>query len=334
MRYLLRFILQFVAVTCLLLVAQPLRADSPGRREPARVTVYPVSRVREGGWYLQRITIQGEFQPSIGASLEEALPDSLLNDHERHVMAWDMAGLLRWDVDFARGIDAGDRYSIVFERFLGDNGEVRYGRLLAAELLVSGRQVSIYAFDAPDGRIVYFDGEGRSLERSYLSAPVDFQKISSGFSRSRYHPVLHRWRKHEGIDYAADPGTPVRTIADGVVVRAGWSGGYGRMVEIRHANGIVTRYGHLSAFAAGLQPRMSVPQGAVIGAVGSSGLATGPHLHFELRINGVATDPRFMPREGGKPIAEDDRVSFTIQRQKLRGLMDEPPVTTLSANTH
>ena len=154
MRYLLRFILQFVAVTCLLLVAQPARADLPGRREPARVTIYPVSRVREGGWYLQRITIQGEFQPSIGASLEEALPDSLLNDHERHVMAWDMAGLLRWDVDFARGLDAGDHYSIVFERFLGDNGEVRYGRLLAAELLVSGRAVSIYAFDAPDGRIV------------------------------------------------------------------------------------------------------------------------------------------------------------------------------------
>ena len=183
-------------------------------------------------------------------------------------MAWDMAGLLRWDVDFARGLDAGDRYAIVFERFLGENGEVRYGRLLAAELQVSGRPVSIYAFDAPDGRIVYFDGEGRSLERSYLSAPVDFQRISSGFSRSRYHPVLHRWRKHEGIDYAADPGTPVRTIADGVVIRAGWSGGYGRMVEIRHANGVVTRYGHLSAIAAGLQPRMSVPQGAIIGAVG------------------------------------------------------------------
>ena len=176
MRYLLRFVLQFVAVTCLLLVAHPARAEKPGVREPARVTVYPVSRVREGGWYLQRISIQGEFQPSIGASLEEALPDSLLNDHERHVMAWDMAGLLRWDVDFARGLDAGDRYAIVFERFLGENGEVRYGRLLAAELQVSGRPVSIYAFDSPDGRIVYFDGEGRSLERSYLSAPVDFQQ--------------------------------------------------------------------------------------------------------------------------------------------------------------
>ena len=333
MRYVLRFLLSLVAVTCLLLVAQPVRAEKPAARDPARVTVYPVSRTREGGWYLQRISIQGEFAPSIGASLEEALPDSLLNDHERHVMAWDMAGLLRWDVDFARGLDNGDRYAIVFERFLGENGEVRYGRLLAAELQVSGRPVSIYAFDSPDGRIVYFDGEGRSLERSYLSAPVDFQRISSGFSHSRYHPVLHRWRKHEGIDYAADPGTPVRTIADGVVIRAGWSGGYGRMVEIRHANGVVTRYGHLSAITAGLQSRMSVPQGAVIGAVGSSGLATGPHLHFELRVNGVATDPRFLPKEGGKPIAEDDRVAFMIQRQKLRGLMDELPPTTLSANT-
>lgn len=333
MRILLRLLLQFVAVSCLLLVAHPARAEKPGAREPARVTVYPVSRIREGGYYLQRIAIQGDFAPSIGASLEEALPDSLLNDHERHVMAWDIAGLLRWDVDFARGLDAGDHYAIVFERFLGEGGEVRYGRLLAAELQVSGRAVSIYAFDAPDGRIVYYDGEGRSLERSYLSAPVDFQRISSGFSRSRYHPVLHRWRAHQGIDYAADPGTPVRTIADGVVVRAGWAGGYGRMVEIRHANGIVTRYGHLSKFTPGLQPRMQVSQGTVIGAVGSSGLATGPHLHFELRVNGVATDPRFLPREGGTPIAEEDRVSFVLQQQKLRGLMDEPAVATLSANT-
>jgi murein DD-endopeptidase MepM/ murein hydrolase activator NlpD len=296
------------------------------------VTVFPVSREREGGWYLQRISIQGEFAASLGQSLQEALPDSLLSDHERHVMAWDLAGLLRWDVDFARGLDKGDRYNIVFERFLNDEGEVRYGRLLGAELSVDGRAVSIYAFDAPDGRIVYFDGDGRSLERSYLSAPVDFQRISSGFSASRLHPVLHRWRKHEGIDYAADTGTPVRAIADGVIVRAGWAGGYGRLVEIRHANGTVTRYGHLSAFTKGLAPRMQVTQGMIIGAVGSSGLATGPHLHFELRVNGVATDPRFLPHDGGTPIAEEDRVAFTLQRQHLKTYMGDTGLV-LSANT-
>src|SRR5262249_29688705 len=125
---------RFVTVTALLFAVAPVRAELPGTHAPARVTVFPVSREREGGWYLQRITIQGEFAASLGQSLQQALPDSLLNDHERHVMAWDMAGLLRWDVDFARGLDSGDRYNIVFERFLNDQGEVRYGRLLAAEL--------------------------------------------------------------------------------------------------------------------------------------------------------------------------------------------------------
>jgi murein DD-endopeptidase MepM/ murein hydrolase activator NlpD len=313
---------------------KPLRAvASP--RDPARVTVYPVSRQREGEWQLQRIALQGEFLPSLGATLTDALPDSLLGDHEREVMAWDIAGLLRWDVDFARGLDDGDNYAIVFERFIGENGEVRYGRVLAVELEINRRRVAVYAFDAPDGRIVYYDAEGRSLERSYLSAPVDFKRITSGFSRARFHPVLHKWRAHQGIDYEAANGSPVRSVADGTIVRAGWVGGYGRLVEIRHTNGIITRYGHLSRFTPGLKPGMHVFQGDVVGAVGSSGLATGPHLHYELRINGKATDPRFLPRDSGTPIAEHERVAFVIQRQKLRRYLapDPEPVIQQAAFT-
>ncbi len=307
-------------VTLSLLAATTLTAPSRdpeprALREPARVTIYPLSQRREGEWRLQRIALSGEFLSSLGATLNEALPDSVLDGRQRRVMAWDIAGLLRWDVDFARGLDDGDEYSIVFERFISDDGEIRYGRLLAAELVVNRRRVSVFAFDAPDGRIVYYDAEGRSLERGYLSAPVDFQKITSGFSRARFHPVLHRWRAHQGIDYAAETGAPVRSIADGVVVKAGWSGGYGRMVEIRHGNGVITRYGHLSRLTPGLRPGVTVSQGDVVGGVGSSGLATGPHLHFDLRITGVATDPRFLPKESGTPIAEEERVTFVLQRQ-------------------
>lgn len=327
-------------VTALALLAA-LTAGSPvpgsqalAPHAPARVTVYPVSRRREGAWQLQRIALEGEFLPSLGATLTEALPDSLLSDHEREVMAWDIAGLLRWDVDFARGLDDGDRYAIMFERFLGEHGEVRYGRVLAIELDLGRQHVAVYAFDAPDGRIVYYDAEGRSLERSYLSAPVDFKRITSGFSRARFHPVLHRWRAHQGIDYDAASGAPVRSVADGEVLRAGWVGGYGRLVEIRHAGGVVTRYGHLSRFTPGLKPGVRVNQGDVIGAVGSSGLATGPHLHFELRINGAATDPRFLPRESGTPIAELDRVAFVLQREQLRRYLtpQEPAVALQAGN--
>ncbi len=328
-----------MVTTLALLAALTAGSPVPGSRalaphEPARVTVYPVSRRREGEWQLQRIALEGEFLPSLGATLTEALPDSLLSDHEREVMAWDIAGLLRWDVDFARGLDDGDRYAIVFERFLGEHGEVRYGRVLAMELDLGRQHVAVYAFDAPDGRIVYYDAEGRSLERSYLSAPVDFKRITSGFSRARFHPVLHRWRAHQGIDYDAANGAPVRSVADGVVLRAGWVGGYGRLVEIRHAGGVVTRYGHLSRFSPGLKPGVRVSQGDVIGAVGSSGLATGPHLHFELRLNGVATDPRFLPRESGTPIAELDRVAFVLQREQLRRYLtpQEPAVALQAGN--
>jgi murein DD-endopeptidase MepM/ murein hydrolase activator NlpD len=328
-----RILMWAAALGAVLCAAPPAYAEPRGAGAPARVTVYPVSRRREGEWMLQRIALQGEFLSSLGATLTEALPDSLLDDRQRRVMAWDIAGLLRWDVDFARGLDDGDSFSIVFERFIGDHGEIRYGRLLAAEMRVGRRSVSVYGFDAPDGRIVYYDAEGRSLERSYLSAPVDFQKITSGFSRARFHPVLHRWRAHQGIDYAAETGAPVRSIADGVVLRAGWIGGYGRLVEIRHGNGIITRYGHLSRFTEGIRAGMSVTQGDVVGAVGSSGLATGPHLHFELRLNGVATDPRFLPRESGTPIAEEERIAFVLQRQKLRQYLavDEQPTVRQAA---
>ncbi|HEX5635077.1 MAG TPA: M23 family metallopeptidase [Gemmatimonadales bacterium] len=309
--------------TLALLAAEPDTArPMVGAPDPARTVVYPVNGRREGRWLLQRIAISGEFGETLHRTLRDALPDSLLDPHERLVMAYDLAAQLRWQVDFTRDIDRGDRYSIVFERFLGEAGEVRYGRVLGVQLHVGGEPVTLYAFDAPDGRIVYFDEGGVALERNFLSSPVDFERISSGFTRARFHPVLKKWRAHEGIDYAADAGTPVRSVADGTVLRAGWAGGYGRLVEVRHADGIVTRYGHLSAIAAGLRPGSRVTQGQVVGAVGATGLATGPHLHYELRVNGRATDPRKLPRDGGKPIDDESRIRFLLQLAKLRQYLE------------
>jgi len=291
---------------------------------PARTVVYPLGARREGRWRTQRIAITGTFNRSLPDALREAIPDSLLSPHERLVMALDLAAQLRWQVDFTRDLDPGDRYAILFERFVGDDGEVRYGRLDGVELALGRDLVTAFAFDAPDGRILFFDDQGRALERNFLSSPMDVERVTSGFTSARFHPVLRRWRAHEGIDYAANTGTPVRAVAEGTVVRAGWSGGYGRMVELRHPDGVVTRYGHLSQVAAGLEPGATVSQGTVIGAVGMTGLATGPHLHFELRVHGRATDPRRLPRDGGRPIGEDDRIAFVLQQSKVRLMLAEP----------
>jgi murein DD-endopeptidase MepM/ murein hydrolase activator NlpD len=291
---------------------------------PARTVVYPLGARREGRWRTQRIAISGTFSGSLPDALRDALPDSLLSPHERLVMALDLAAQLRWQVDFTRDLDPGDQYAILFERFLDDHGEVRYGRLDGVELVLGREQVTAFAFDAPDGRILYFDEQGRSLERNYLSSPMDVERVTSGFTHARFHPVLRRWRAHEGIDYAASTGTSVRAVAEGRVTRAGWVGGYGQMVELRHPDGVVTRYGHLSRIAAGVKVGAAVSQGDIIGAVGRTGLATGPHLHFELRVHGRATDPRRLPRDGGRPIAEDDRIPFTLQRSKTRLMLAAP----------
>ena len=291
---------------------------------PARTVVYPLSARREGRWRTQRIAITGSFSRSLPDALREALPDSLLSPHERLVMALDLAAQLRWQVDFTRDLDPGDRYAILFVRLIDEQGETRYGRVDGVELFLGREHVTAFAFDGPDGRILYFDDQGRSVERNFLSSPMDVERVTSGFTSARFHPVLRRWRAHEGIDYGASTGTPVRAVAEGTVVRAGWAGGYGQLVEIRHPDGVVTRYGHLSRIAAGVKAGATVSQGDVVGAVGRTGLATGPHLHFELRVHGRATDPRRLPRDGGRPIAEDDRIAFLLQRSKARLMLADP----------
>src|SRR5262249_5162879 len=153
-----------------------------------------------------------------------------------------------------------------------------------------------------NGEKSYYDDEGHSLKRAFLLAPVDFRYISSQFSRSRFHPIIGIWRKHEGTDFAADRGTPVRASGNGVIAFAGWSGGYGNMVEIKHQNGITTRYGHLRKIEPGIRAGTKVSQGQKVGEVGMTGLATGPHLHYEFRVNGVARDPRSFKSGTGSPL--------------------------------
>ena len=231
-------------------------------------------------------------------------------------------------MDFTRDIRAGDRFQVLIERLVSEEGEVRFGRILASDLTVNGKSLTAYRFETADGKASFYDADGQSLKRAFLRAPLQFRRISSSFNRSRRHPVLGFARRHEGTDYAADYGTPVLAAGDGVVIKAGYSGGYGNLVEVRHANGITTRYGHLSAIL--VRSGARVEQGQVIGRVGATGLATGSHLHYEFRVNGVARDARRLDLGNGQPVAAADRPAFDAERSRLTALLYPAPVSPLA----
>jgi murein DD-endopeptidase MepM/ murein hydrolase activator NlpD len=276
-------------------------------------------------WIPQEVRVEGAIDNSLYEALDAGVRDEQLDRANRQRLAWDLADVYAWEIDFTRDIRPGDRFQVVFERLVSENGEVRFGRVLASDLTIGGKSLTAFRF-TPSGSnsALYFDTDGGSLRRAFLRTPVEFRRISSNFANARYHPVLGRVRRHEGTDYAARPGTPVMAAGDGVVLRSGWIGGYGNLVELRHLNGITTRYGHLRGFARKLRRGVRVEQGQVIGYVGSTGLASGPHLHYEFRINGVPKDSRRVKIGGGAPVSRADRQAFEQERDRLTALLRQP----------
>ncbi|HYK10019.1 MAG TPA: M23 family metallopeptidase [Gemmatimonadales bacterium] len=281
-------------------------------------------------WTTSRVRVTGTITDNLYDGLDAAIPDSILPRGQRVALAWAIADVYDWEVDFTRDVRAGDRVDILFERLESPTGERRFGRILAAR--VDAAKSPNYAFrfaGADSARAGYYDEAGRSLRRAFLRAPLQFRRISSGFG-NRYHPILHRWRKHEGIDFSAAYGTPVRATADGSVYRLVYEAdGYGRMIELRHANGIKTIYGHLSAYAKGLHVGQRVTQSETIGFVGSTGLSTGPHLHYEFLVNGQATNPNRKDMGAGTPVPKSLIASFNAVRTTLLSLL-EPAVSVAS----
>jgi murein DD-endopeptidase MepM/ murein hydrolase activator NlpD len=218
--------------------------------------------------------------------------------------------IFAWQVDFSRDLREGDRFRILYERDVRPDGTARAGKILAVQFEVDGRDQEAYLYRHADGSEDYYGRDGASLKRAFLRTPVEFRRISSVFSSGRYHPILHRIRAHKGIDYAAAPGTPVRAVGDGVIARAGWAGGYGNLIEIRHGRGYASRYGHMRAFARGMRPGVRVKQGEVIGYVGMTGLATGPHLHYEFHTDGVAVNPFSVKYLTADPLGGQARARF------------------------
>jgi murein DD-endopeptidase MepM/ murein hydrolase activator NlpD len=272
---------------------------------------------RPVSWTTEVVRIEGPIESSLYDALHAAVPDALFDTDNRIRLAWDLADVYAWSLDFNRDIQSGDRFAALVEREVSEEGEVRVGRVLAADLLASGKHLNAFRFEDGEGRSRFFDEDGTSLRRAFLRAPVEFRRISSSFTRKRFHPVLGIWRRHEGTDYSAASGTPVMAAGDGTVLRAGRAGGYGNLVEIRHRNGITTRYGHLRGFARGIGAGRRVSQGQIVGYVGSTGLASGAHLHYEFRVNGAARDSRRVDLGGGEPLAKSLMPSFQQERERL-----------------
>ena len=315
--------------------SQPTRISV--RSSPEEMVVF----TRSGGswsgavetiaWRAEPVRIEGAIDNSLYEAIDAQVPDSQLDADDRVRLAWDIADIYAWQVDFTRDIQTGDRFRVLYERLVSADGEVRFGRILAGDLTMSGKSLTAFRFD-DGGHAAFYDADGNSLRRAFLRAPVQFRRISSSFARARYHPILGITRRHEGTDYAASPGTPVMAAGDGVVVRAGWSGGYGNLIELRHRNGITTRYGHLRGFARGIRAGARVTQGQTIGYVGSTGLASGPHLHYEFRVNGVAKNSRRVDLGNGAPVPAAQRAAFEQTRDSLKARLGSPslPLTASS----
>jgi murein DD-endopeptidase MepM/ murein hydrolase activator NlpD len=318
--------------------------------EPARIRtrVSPdemlwVRRDADGAWHQELepilwnpepVRLIGTVQGSLYETLSDLMPDSVLPRAERDRMIYDLADeVFGWEIDFTRDVVAGDHFAILFERLVSSLGEARYGRLLAARLEARGEEHTAFVLTGPDGGNEYYDADGRSLKRAFKLAPVPY-RITSHFSRSRFHPILGIWRAHLGNDYHAPIGTPVEATGDGVVRRANRWDGYGLMVALRHPHGIETRYAHLSRLAQGIHPGVAVKQGDVIGYSGMSGLATAPHVHYEFLKNGHQVNPSRVDLGDGTPVPAARRAEFATVRDHFEHLLDEasPPVVAFGPN--
>lgn len=248
----------------------------------------------------------------LGGVIENNLYDSLGDDGESALLGCALSDIFSWDIDFTTDLRKGDTFKVVVEELWLGGRFKRFGNILAAEFTNEGNTYRAFRYEGPDGRAGYYDEEGKSLQRSFLKAPLSFRRISSGFTFSRVHPILKIRRPHLGVDYVAPGGTPVSALGDGSVQFAGYKGGNGNLVIIRHPNGFITYYGHLRRIRTGIRRGARVAQGDVIGYVGSTGLSTGPHLDFRMKKGDRFVNPLGVnvPRGGGIPkpfLADYDR---------------------------
>lgn len=247
----------------------------------------------------------------------DSLFSSLTDIGETETLVSNFANIFSWDIDFYTDILPGDSFRILLEKKYGEGKFIEYGKILMAEYKGQKKHFKVIYYKNPNGKSDYYTLEGKSLKKAFLKSPLKFARISSGFSKSRFHPVLKIFRPHFGIDYAASTGTPIKAIADGIISYSGWMKGFGNYIKIKHKNNICTTYGHLAKHAKGIRNGKYVEQGQVIGYVGSTGIATGPHLDFRMLKNGKPINPLTANFSNAFPIEKKYLANFNQWKNKL-----------------
>jgi murein DD-endopeptidase MepM/ murein hydrolase activator NlpD len=257
---------------------------------------------------------------TIDSSLFEAAEAAEMSD----TVALKLAQIFAWDIDFVLDIREGDQFTAVYEQIYQDGTYRHDGEILAAEFVNDGKVYRAVRFVNEDGRVGYYAPDGKPMRKAFLRAPVEFTRVSSGFNPHRLHPILNLIRGHMGTDYAAPVGTPVHAAGDGHVSFKGERGGYGNAIVLNHGGNVATLYGHMSRFAKSIRVGSHVQQGQVIGYVGMSGLATGPHLHYEYLMNGVHKNPQTVRLPGAEPLQADSMINFRAVSAPLLASLSSP----------
>lgn len=251
------------------------------------------------------------------ASITSSLWGTIMEQNLPYALAAEFEDIYQWTVDFF-GIQAGDSFKVVYDEKIVDGESVGIGRIWGAEFDHGGKQYFAIPYAQEEGKLRYWESNGESLRKQFLKAPLKYTRISSKFSKSRFHPVHKVYRPHHGVDYAAPVGTPVHSVADGTVIFAGWDrGGGGNTLKIKHAGNLETGYLHLKSFAKGIKVGTRVSQGQLIGYVGSTGSSTGPHLDYRIKKNGTPIDPLKMPQEPAEPISAEHKAEFEAIRDRV-----------------
>lgn len=323
---------ELIKVTSDQIAAEPLRRLYPGEQLKLRIDnatlaelvydydiTHSLRMVRVGDGFESRIiekpleTRTSQRAGVISDSLFQSAQSVGLSDR----LTMELAEIFGWDIDFALDIKKGDSFAVIYEEIFLNGEKVRDGKIIAASFSNHGETFNAIRYTNSQGNTDYYTPDGHSMRKAFLRTPVDFSRISSGFSLARFHPILNKIRAHKGVDYAASTGTPIKSTGDGKIVFRGVKGGYGNVVIVQHGATYSTLYGHMSAFARGLQSGSHVRQGQVIGYVGKSGLASGPHLHYEFLVNGVHRNPLTVALPDAQPLSKGYLADFSAKSAPL-----------------
>lgn len=328
---------ELLKVTADQVAAEPLKRLYPGEQLKLRIDnatlaeliydydiTHSLHMVRVGDGFESKIiekpleTRTAQRTGIINDSLFQSAQSVGLSDR----LTMELAGIFGWDIDFALDIQKGDSFAVIYEEIFLNGEKVRDGNIIAASFSNGGESFEAIRFTDNEGHADYYSADGHSLRKAFLRTPVDFSRISSGFSMGRLHPILNKIRAHKGVDYAAPIGTPIKSTGDGKIVFRGVKGGYGNVVIVQHGATYSTLYGHMSAFARGLQNGSRVRQGQVIGYVGKSGLASGPHLHYEFLVNNVHRNPLTVALPNAQPLPKGYMADFKARATPLLSSLD------------